>query len=98
MKSPNKGMIASQTIGDAETDIVAKLVADLASGVAGKVGDAAAGLRALNDTLGLTMSLGALGLKQTDIERAASAVGAATFPNPRAATPGAVRQLLLDAL
>lgn len=43
MKSPNKGMIASQTIGDAETDIVAKLVADLASGVAGKVGDAAAG-------------------------------------------------------
>ena len=68
--------------------------------IAGALGvtDAAAGLRALNDTLGLTMSLGALGLKQADVERAAGAVGAATFPNPRAATPDAVRQLLLEAL
>ncbi len=68
--------------------------------IAGALGvnDAAAGLRALNDTLGLTMSLGALGLKQTDVERAATAVGAATFPNPRAATPDAVRQLLVGAL
>jgi alcohol dehydrogenase class IV len=68
--------------------------------IAGALGvdDAAAGLRALNDTLGLTMSLGALGLKPADVERAAGAVGAAAFPNPRAATPAAVRQLLLDAL
>jgi maleylacetate reductase len=68
--------------------------------IAGALGvnDAAAGLRALNDALGLTMSLGALGLKLADIERAAVAVGAATFPNPRAATPDAVRQLLLEAL
>lgn len=62
------------------------------------VDDAASGLRALTDTLGLTMSLGALGLKKADVERAASAVGAATFPNPRAATADAVRQLLLEAL
>ena len=60
--------------------------------------DAAAGLRALDDALGLTMSLGALGLKGADVGRAADAVGAATFPNPRAATPEAVRQLLLGAL
>jgi maleylacetate reductase len=68
--------------------------------IAGALGaaDAASGLRALNDTLGLTMSLAALGLKQADVERAARAVGAATFPNPRAATPDAVRQLLLEAL
>ena len=68
--------------------------------IAGALGvnDAAAGLRALNDTLGLTMSLGTLGLDQTGVERAARAVGAATFPNPRAATPDAVRQLLVDAL
>ncbi len=62
------------------------------------VSDAAAGLRALNDTLGLTMSLGALGLKQTDVDRAAGAIGAANFPNPRRATADAVRQLLLEAL
>jgi len=62
------------------------------------VTDAAAGLRALNDTLGLTMSLGVLGLKQTDIERAAETIGSATFPNPRAATRDAVRRLLLEAL
>ena len=68
--------------------------------IAGALGtdDAASGLRALNDILGLTMSLGTLGLKQADVERAASAVGAATFPNPRAATADAVRQLLVDAL
>ncbi|HVQ43053.1 MAG TPA: maleylacetate reductase [Vicinamibacterales bacterium] len=68
--------------------------------IAGALGtnDAASGLRALNDTLGLTMSLGTLGLKQSDAERAAGAVAAATFPNPRAATPDAVRQLLVDAL
>jgi len=60
--------------------------------------DTAAGLRALNKSLGLTMSLGALGLKRADVDRAADAVGAATFPNPRAATPDAVRQLLIDAI
>lgn len=62
------------------------------------VNEAAAGLRALNHSLGLTMSLGALGLKPADVDRAAAAVAAATFPNPRDATAGAVRQLLLDAL
>ena len=62
------------------------------------VTDAAAGLRALNETLGLAMSLGALGLNPADVERAANAVGAATFPNPRATTRDAVRQLLVEAL
>jgi maleylacetate reductase len=76
----------------AAPDAMARIAAALG------VSDAAAGLRALNDTLGLTMSLGALGLKQADVQRAADAIGAATFPNPRAATPDAVRQLLLDAL
>jgi maleylacetate reductase len=73
---------------------------DAMARIAGALGvdDAAAGLRALDDALGLTMSLGALGLKAADVERAASAVGAATFPNPREATADAVRQLLLDAL
>jgi len=68
--------------------------------VAGALGttDAASGLRALNDTLGLTMSLGALGLKAADVERAAGAIGAASFPNPRAATSDAVRRVLLEAL
>jgi len=70
------------------------------SRIAGALGtaDAATGLRALNDTLGLTMSLGALGLKPADAERAAGAIGAASFPNPRAATADAVRRLLLEAL
>jgi maleylacetate reductase len=60
--------------------------------------DAADGLRALNETLNLTLSLGALGLKRTDVERAAEAIAATTFPNPRATTADAIRQLLVEAL
>jgi maleylacetate reductase len=60
--------------------------------------DAAAGVRALNAALGLTMSLGALGLSEADVPRVADAVGAATFPNPRAPTSDAIRRLLFDAL
>jgi alcohol dehydrogenase class IV len=60
--------------------------------------DAAAGLRGLNDALGLTMSLGALGLKQAHVDPAANAIAGSTFPNPRLATRDAVRQLLLEAL
>lgn len=76
----------------AAPDAMARIAAALG------VDDAAAGLRALNDSLGLTMSLAALGLKPADVERAADAVGAATFPNPREATSDAVRQLLVKAL
>jgi len=78
----------------------APAAADAMARIASALGvtDASAGIHSLNDTLGLTMSLGVLGLKQADIDRAADAVAAATFPNPRAATREAVRRLLLEAL
>jgi len=62
------------------------------------VKDAADGLRMLGESLGLTMSLGPLGLTPASAERAASAFAGATFPNPRAVTAEVVHRLLLDAL
>ncbi|HEX5069828.1 MAG TPA: maleylacetate reductase [Vicinamibacterales bacterium] len=60
--------------------------------------DAAIGLAALNRTLGLTMSLGALGFRREDIGRAADLVVAASYANPRSASREDVRDLLRDAL
>jgi maleylacetate reductase len=60
--------------------------------------DAAIGLTMLNRTLGLTMSLGALGLRRGDIDRAAELVVAANYANPRSASREDVRDLLRDAL
>jgi maleylacetate reductase len=62
------------------------------------VQSAAGGLRTLGESLGLTMSLGPLGLTKANAERAAAAVGATTFPNPRAVTAEVVHRLLLEAL
>jgi len=60
--------------------------------------DAAIGLATLNRTLGLTMSLGALGLRREDIDRAADLVVAAAYANPRSASREDVRDLLREAL
>lgn len=62
------------------------------------VTDPATGLSALNDALGLTMSLGALGLRADDIDRAAGLVTAAAYANPRPATADDVRALLRSAI
>ena len=62
------------------------------------VADAAAGLEALNRTLGLTMSLSALGLRAGDVDRAATLVASSTYPNPRQVTVDDVRALLRSAL
>lgn len=59
---------------------------------------AADGLQALGESLGLTMSLGSLGLTKANAERAAAVVGATIFPNPRAVTAEVVHRLLLEAL
>jgi alcohol dehydrogenase class IV len=56
--------------------------------------DAAEGLRSLNDALGLTMTLAGLGLKASDIDRAAELVTAGAYPNPRPVTADDVRHLL----
>ena len=56
--------------------------------------DAAAGLRALNQRLGLTASLSQLGLQTEHITRAAEAVAATSFPNPRQVDLTAVVELL----
>jgi len=62
------------------------------------VADAAAGLDALARSLGLTMSLGALGFRAGDIDRAANLVASSTYANPRPVTPDDVRTLLRSAL
>jgi alcohol dehydrogenase class IV len=59
--------------------------------------DAAAGLRDLNQSLGLTASLGSLGLREEDIDRAADLVTAAAYANPRPVTRDDVRMLLRQA-
>ena len=56
--------------------------------------DAAIGLAALVHSLGLTMSLRQLGLRDDDIDRAAELVTASSYPNPRPATKADVRELL----
>jgi len=56
--------------------------------------DAAIGLANLVHSLGLTMSLRQLGLRDEDIDRAAELVVASTYPNPRPVTKDDVRELL----
>jgi maleylacetate reductase len=56
--------------------------------------EAAAGLRALNQTLGLTMSLSSLGLRAQDIPRAAELVTSSPYANPRPVTVEAVKEML----
>ena len=60
--------------------------------------DAAAGLAALGRSLGLPMSLRALGLRAQDIDRAATLVTSSAYANPRPATVDDVRALLQQAL
>jgi maleylacetate reductase len=60
--------------------------------------DAAQGLRDLNCSLHLPASLAKLGLKASDIARAAELVTAATYPNPRPASASDIRDLLTAAL
>jgi alcohol dehydrogenase class IV len=58
--------------------------------------DAADGLHALNQTLGLTMSLSELGLRTEDIPRAAELVASSPYNNPRQAFAADVALLLQD--
>lgn len=60
--------------------------------------DVATGLSMLNHTLGLNATLGALGLRPDDIDRAADEVTATPYPNPRTASREDVRSLLAAAL
>lgn len=60
--------------------------------------DAAAGLHALNQTLGLTATLGALGFRAADVDRAAGLVTAAAYTNPRPVTIDDVRAILRAAM
>jgi len=60
--------------------------------------DAAAGIRALNQQLGMATSLGCLGLCESDVDRAAELVASETYPNPRSVTTDDVRVLLRGAL
>jgi maleylacetate reductase len=60
--------------------------------------DAASGLAALNHALGLTTSLGALGLRADDVDRAAALVTSSAYANPRPVTEDDVRVLLRGAL
>ena len=68
--------------------------------IAGALGasEAAEGLRTLSRTLGLTMSLQALGFRSQDLDRAVELVMAATYPNPRPITADDVRALLRAAM
>ncbi len=60
--------------------------------------DAAEGLGSLDRTLGITMGLRDLGLRDDDVERAAEEVTSKPYPNPRPATREDVRDLLIAAL
>ncbi len=62
------------------------------------VENAARGLHALNERLGLTSSLGALGLRREDVPKAARLVAATPYANPRTATEEDIRELLNEAL
>lgn len=62
------------------------------------VENAARGLHALNERLGLTASLGALGLRREDVPRAARLIAATPYANPRPAAEAEIRELLNDAL
>jgi len=60
--------------------------------------DVQAGLAALNQQLGLVATLGDLGLRREDIDKAAGEVTATPYPNPRRVTRDDVRAILLGAL
>jgi len=60
--------------------------------------DAATGLAVLNRALGLTASLGDLGLREADLDRVADLIVSSSYGNPRKATVSDVRALLLRAL
>jgi maleylacetate reductase len=60
--------------------------------------DPAAGLAELGHSLGLTMSLEALGFRLEDVDRAAELVAASAYANPRPATVDDVRALLRSAI
>ena len=60
--------------------------------------DVAAGLAALNLTMGLDTTLGALGLRSSDIDRAADEITATPYPNPRSVSREDVGVLLAAAL
>ena len=62
------------------------------------VEDAAAGLFALNRTLGLCATLGDLGLREEDVNRSASLIVSSSYTNPRPVTIEDVRDLLMRAL
>ena len=48
--------------------------------------------------LGITATLGTLGLRTTDVDRAAEEIVAVAYPNPRLASADDVRQILVAAL
>ena len=60
--------------------------------------DVAAGLVALNRSIGVTATLSALGLRERDLDRAADEVTVTPYPNPRPASRDDVRAILLAAL
>ncbi len=60
--------------------------------------DAATGLAALNRALGLTATLHDVGLRASDINRAAELVVSSAYTNPREVTEDDVRALLMRAL
>ncbi|HET9370670.1 MAG TPA: iron-containing alcohol dehydrogenase, partial [Vicinamibacterales bacterium] len=60
--------------------------------------NAADGLLALNRRLGLPRSLGAIGVRREDIDRAADLVaGAGTYTNPRPVTSADAQRILVEA-
>ena len=68
--------------------------------IAGALGveDAAAGLFALNRTLGLNSTLADLGLRASDVNRSAALIVSSSYTNPRPVNEDDVRALLLGAL
>ena len=60
-------------------------------------GDAAQGLHDLAKSLGAPVALRALGLKETDLDRAADIATREPYPNPRLVDRAGVRRLLQDA-
>jgi maleylacetate reductase len=68
--------------------------------LAGAVGndDVAAGLATLNRRIGISYALADLGFNKRDIDRAADAVTATPYPNPRPATGDDVRAILSKSL
>ena len=62
-----------------------------------RANDAASGLYDLAATLGAPTTLAQIGMRETDLDRAADIAVAAPYPNPRAIERSAIRQLLDDA-